>query len=89
MVGEKRWESGTRLGHTGAIEFLLTWGRDGILGKHHIRAAGHRVVHGGAKFTKPVLIDQQTFTALENLVPLAPLHQPHNMAAIKVKQCCG
>jgi acetate kinase len=83
VLGEKRWESGTRLGHTGAIEFLFTWGRDGILGKHHIRAAGHRVVHGGAKFTEPLLIDQQTLTALENLVPLAPLHQPHNMAAIR------
>lgn len=65
VLGEKWWESGTRLGHTGAIEFLFTWGRDGILGKHHIRAAGHRVVHGGAKFTEPVLIDERTLTALD------------------------
>ena len=86
VLGEKRWESGTRLGHTGAIEFLFAWGRDGIMGKHPIRAAGHRVVHGGAKFTEPVLIDQQTLTALEHLVPLAPLHQPHNVAAIKAIQ---
>jgi acetate kinase len=83
IVGEKRWDSRTQLGHSGAIEFLFTWGRSGVLGKHQIGAAGHRVVHGGARFTEPVLIDQQTLSALEKLVPLAPLHQPHNVAAIR------
>ena len=83
VVGEKRWESAAGLDHSGAVEFLFTWGRNGVLGKHQIRAAGHRVVHGGARFTEPVLIDQQTLSALEKLVPLAPLHQPHNVAAIR------
>jgi acetate kinase len=83
VVGEKRWPSGTQLGHKGAIEFLFAWGRSGVLGEHRIVAAGHRVVHGGMKFTAPVLIDVEALAAIESLAPLAPLHQPHNVAAIK------
>jgi acetate kinase len=83
VIGEKEWPSGTKLGHRGAIEFLFTWGRGGALGGHRIIAAGHRVVHGGMKFTAPVLIEAKTLAELEALVPLAPLHQPHNLAAIK------
>jgi acetate kinase len=46
-------------------------------------AVGHRVVHGGAQFSHPLLIDAEVFAALEQLIPLAPLHQPHNLAAIR------
>jgi acetate kinase len=84
VVGRKEWPAGTRLGHPGAIEFLFTWGRaGGVLGGHAIAAAGHRVVHGGVRFVRPVLVDPEVLTALEALVPLAPLHEPHNLAAIK------
>jgi acetate kinase len=83
VVGEKKWAAGTRLGHDGAIEFLFTWGRGGVLRGHRIVAAGHRVVHGGLKFTHPVRIGSEVLAALETFVPLAPLHQPHNLAAIK------
>ncbi len=83
VAGEKDWAAGTRLGHDGAIEFLFTWGRGGALRGHRIAAAGHRVVHGGLKFTRPVLIDPDVLAALEAFVPLAPLHQPHNLAAIR------
>jgi acetate kinase len=83
VVDEKEWPLGTKLGHQGAIEFLFTWGRKGALREHRIVAAGHRVVHGGMKFTAPVLIDAETVAELEALTPLAPLHQPHNVAAIK------
>jgi acetate kinase len=82
-IGEKQWPAGTRLEHRGAIEFLFAWGRGGMLGQHRIVAAGHRVVHGGAKFTAPVLIAGETLADLEAFVPLAPLHQPHNVAAIQ------
>jgi acetate kinase len=81
-AGERTWEAGTKLGHSGAIEFLFDWGR-GKLGGHHIVAAGHRVVHGGRQFTRPVVISPEVLTALEALVPLAPLHQPHNLEAIR------
>jgi acetate kinase len=83
VVGEQGWAKGTALGHPGAIEFLFAWGRGGALGGHRIAAAGHRVVHGGPKFTRPVLIDPEVLAALEGFVPLAPLHQPHNLAAIR------
>lgn len=83
VVGEKQWPSGTKLGHQSAIEYLFTWGRGGVLGEHRIVAVGHRVVHGGVKFTAPVFIDTGTLAELEALVPLAPLHQPHNVAAIE------
>jgi acetate kinase len=83
IVGAKKWEPGTNLGHHGAIEFLLARGRSETLAGHRIVAAGHRVVHGGMRFTEPVLVDANTFAALEGLAPLAPLQQPHNLAAIK------
>lgn len=51
-------------------------------GGAEITAAGHRVVHGGTRFASPVVIDETVMRELENLVPLAPLHQPHNLAAI-------
>jgi acetate kinase len=82
-AGEQEWPAGTRLGHDGAIDFLFAWGRGGALGGHRIVAAGHRVVHGGLKFTRPVRIDANVLAALEAFVPLAPLHQPHNLAAIR------
>jgi acetate kinase len=61
------------------------------LAGHRIVAEGHRVVHrprvgrngGGMEFTEPVLVDANTLVALERLVPLAPLQQPHNLAAIR------
>src|SRR5262245_19938361 len=59
VVGQRDWAAGTRLGHMGAIEFLFTWGREGALGEHRVVAAGHRVVHGGVKFTRPVRIDAE------------------------------
>lgn len=83
QIGEKGWGSNTRLGHDGAMEFLFSWGRGEVLGSHRIVAAGHRVVHGGLKFNKPVRIDASVLAALEEFIPLAPLHQPHNLAAIR------
>jgi acetate kinase len=47
-------------------------------------AVGHRVVHGGGRFSAPTLIDDTVVTAVEQLVPLAPLHNPANLAGIRV-----
>ncbi|SDX62696.1 acetate/propionate family kinase [Litoreibacter albidus] len=49
----------------------------------HITAVGHRVVHGGREFSKPVLVTGEILDALTTLEPLAPSHQPHNLAAIR------
>ncbi len=46
-------------------------------------AVGHRVVHGGPDYTRPVLIDHAVVTRLERYISLAPLHQPHNLAPIR------
>lgn len=83
ILAEKKWPPGDGLGQSRAIEFLLEWGQGGPLGAHRIAAAGHRVVHGGTKFTRPMIVDDQILADLEALAPLAPLHQPHNVAAIR------
>jgi acetate kinase len=47
------------------------------------RGVGHRVVHGGTRFTAPVRVDAAVLAGLREIFPLAPLHQPHNVAAIE------
>ena len=51
--------------------------------RSRVVGVGHRVVHGGERFAAPVLVDAAILDQLEKLVPLAPLHQPHNLAAIR------
>ncbi|HQT35128.1 MAG TPA: acetate/propionate family kinase [Thiobacillus sp.] len=68
--------------HEQALTLLLDW----LAARHPgliLRAAGHRVVHGGAEFRQPVRIDDQVVAALDKLIPLSPLHQPHNLAGIR------
>ena len=72
-----------RLDHGGAVDRVLAWCRREI-GEHELAAVGHRVVHGGARFSEPVRIDGATLAEIAALVPLAPLHQPHNVAAIEL-----
>ena len=55
----------------------------GLLGREKIAAVGHRVVHGGVHFDAPVRVDDAVLAELDTLVPLAPLHQPHNLAPIR------
>jgi acetate kinase len=64
-----------------AIAAAGRWLRDaqGI----ELAAVGHRVVHGGPDYDRPVLIDQDTLARLERYIPLAPLHQPNNLAPIR------
>ena len=66
--------------HEDALAALLHWIGDRFP-QHRLIAAGHRVVHGGA-LKGPVLIDAEVIAELTRLVPLAPLHQPHHLAAI-------
>jgi acetate kinase len=48
-----------------------------------VLAVGHRVVHGGMNYSAPIQVDAEVMAALTTLVPLAPLHQPHNLAPIR------
>jgi len=70
------------ISHEDALNVLLKWIERHEAGLRLI-AAGHRVVHGGTLFSAPVLVDASVLTYLEQLVPLAPLHQPHNLTAIR------
>jgi acetate kinase len=67
--------------HHVALSVLLKW-IEKHSGRIELAAAGHRVVHGGDEFTGPVKINADVMRKLESLCPLAPLHQPHNLAAI-------
>lgn len=68
--------------HDDALEHLFDWLTRHAAGRQ-LLAVGHRVVHGGALFDKPVRITPQIMAQLDQLVMLAPLHQPHNLAAIR------
>jgi acetate kinase len=67
--------------HESALAWLIEWLQPHVNGA--ITAAGHRVVHGGEHFGEPVLFTAQVYADLETLTPLAPLHQPHNLAAVR------
>ncbi|RXF74270.1 acetate/propionate family kinase [Hansschlegelia zhihuaiae] len=54
-----------------------------LFGRERLLAAGHRVVHGGAVFDGPARIGAEVLAELDRLVPLAPLHQPHNIAGVR------
>jgi len=82
LVAERSWAPDSGLSHRAATEFLFTWGRTALEG-HHVAEAGHRIVHGGARFTGPVRVDPTSLAEIEALTPLAPLHQPQNLAAIR------
>ena len=64
-----------------AMAVAGAWLRDEL--KINPIAVGHRVVHGGPDYARPVLIDHAVVTRLERYVSLAPLHQPHNLAPIR------
>ena len=51
--------------------------------RSRLRAVGHRVVHGGARFTGPTIIDDEVVRAIRALIPLAPLHNPGSLAGIE------
>ncbi len=68
--------------HQAAIA-LLTALLPELCGGAAIAAVGHRIVHGGTRFTAPIYLNESVLTALDKLVPLAPLHQPHNLAVAR------
>jgi len=81
-VLERAWPA-EGFDHDKAIGALLELGPTLTAG-HHAIAIGHRVVHGGVAFDRPVVVTDAVLAQLTALEPLAPLHQPHNLAAIRV-----
>ncbi|WP_416759761.1 acetate/propionate family kinase [Roseateles sp. So40a] len=81
-AGARDWLVGASLDHDGALDHLIEFVTHefpdiAMLG------IGHRVVHGGTGFDRPVVVTPAVLKELETLVPLAPLHQPHNLAPIR------
>ena len=78
-------ELADRHDHTGAVGALLDelkkYGLDA-----DVKAIGHRVVHGGEKYSASVLIDDEVIAQLEACIPLAPLHNPANLTGIRAAQ---
>jgi acetate kinase len=73
--------SGTSYQH--AIAAIHEWFAGHAGGEAGFDGVGHRVVHGGLKYSQPALVDARLLADLEQLVPLAPLHEPHQIAAIR------
>ena len=71
--------------HREALQRVLAW-RQATFPDANVIAAGHRVVHGGTRYAAPVLVTGEVLAYLETLNPLAPLHQPHNLAGIRAAQ---
>ena len=75
--------------HNRAIELVieaLTHKEDGVVSLDEIGAVGHRIVHGGEKFTKSVVINDDVIKAIEDVSDLAPLHNPANLIGIRACQ---
>ena len=75
-------ESRGRVDHEAATRAILDWLNEALRGAR-VAAVGHRVVHGGPDFAAPLVIDRAGLDVLRRLIPLAPLHQPHNVACIE------
>jgi acetate kinase len=80
-LAEQRLDVSVRDGGS-ALDALAAWLRSAYGGAAHVVGVGHRVVHGGPAFTAPTLVSPHVLDELRRLIPLAPLHQPHNLAAI-------
>jgi len=82
VKAEKSWPDGVAIGHDGALDHLIDHLRS-ELWDDRLMGIGHRVVHGGLAYTQPVRVDAEVLKVLETFVPLAPLHQPHNLGPIR------
>jgi acetate kinase len=80
-LGEQTWPDAP-LDHAAGMRHLIDFVAQRLQG-HRIAAVGHRIVHGGMHYSGPQALDETVLTALDALVPLAPLHLPHNLAAVR------
>lgn len=77
--------AGDAVSHTQALDAMLKWFLATYTG-WQIVSVGHRVVHGGDRYSQPTVVDAQVLEHLTGFIPLAPLHEPHNVAGIKALQ---
>lgn len=82
IVHEHSWDDDGMPGHVALFDTLFGW-VDDHQGSNGLIGVGHRIVHGGREFSEPVIVDAAILGRLDALCPLAPLHQPHNLAALR------
>ncbi|OFA06890.1 acetate/propionate family kinase [Duganella sp. HH101] len=80
-IGERSWPAAP-LDHEAGMRFLIDFAQTHLDG-HRVVAVGHRIVHGGVAYSGPQRLDVKVLEALEKLIPLAPLHLPHNLAPVR------
>ncbi len=80
VLADNNLDAGVTDGHA-AIDALASWLRSKWHGAR-VLGVGHRIVHGGVRYSQPVIMTRQILSDLHELIPLAPLHQPYNLAAI-------
>ncbi|MEU6978711.1 MULTISPECIES: acetate kinase [unclassified Streptomyces] len=86
--GAKREQNGPIGDHAAALKAVAEeLAADGLgLDSPELAAIGHRVVHGGLRFTAPTVVDDEVLAEIERLVPVAPLHNPANVTGIRTAQ---
>ena len=83
MLVDRRWSDDRGSGHAEFFRVIGGWLREHFGDRASLLGVGHRVVHGGIDYAAPVRVDPAVLAKLEALCPLAPLHQPHNLAGIR------
>jgi acetate kinase len=81
-LADSNLDPGAAADHRGAM-VVFAKALSGSAERATVDAVGHRVAHGGIMYSRPVVVDDDVMRSLESLVSLAPLHQPHNLAAIR------
>ena len=82
LLLDQQWEGNAGFDHEAALTHLLEL-MPQFLHRIQVVAVGHRIVHGGVAFQAPVVLTPAVVDELAKLVPLAPLHQPHNLAPVR------
>lgn len=80
LLDEHQWSAA--ITHSSALAYIMEWIEENV-SDLQIGAVGHRVVFGGAAYTRPTLVDDGLIAEVEKLVPFFPLHLPHNLASIR------
>ncbi len=81
VIADRDWAAAA-FDHAAATEAIIRHSIE-LLGGQRVTAIGHRIVHGGRTYATPVVITRDILSDLAQLEPLAPLHQPHNLAPIR------
>jgi len=84
LLDKQTWPNNPEYNHETLMTYIINWIREHRQAlKLELLGVGHRVVHGGTNFSSPVIVNDKVLDKLKSLIPLAPLHQPHNIGPIR------